>query len=1142
MKIVENHSEVINYQFLRRNLLKSFLFYLFGVGSFGIVFIIFYWYPDLYQILYSTCEDYAQSTHVVFRTVNKSFICRFQKTDQMIQPRGEKKSFRYVVYCYNKYMYNIGNDSFEEISKVFSHRVGKLTVFDGFSPLDEEEISTLASFYGDNIIRIDMPNPIVLLVKSFIVPINIIELVIASIDFYYRKYVFFGLLTIYIVNQTILLMVAEIQKVNKINKLTEQTNNVTVLRTIGGRAQKVLIDSKKLQIGDIIYLQANSHLTCDVLIIEGSCLINEAVLTGESVPVTKNSVKGGTRPNTNNYVYSGSECMLLRTEEVKGVVTCTAWSTYKGSLVSMLMNPSYMEFKFNRDFFQINLILITTFMIFFSSLILNDVINRRFSLRNTLLRFSEMIICAIQPSVLFVYYVITYLTVKRLLEKDVSCLLFGKIPECGRVKKICFDKTGTLTSDQLKINGYSIFSDKKLQEPYVETKFLEIFDNYRYFVEVMACCHSLNVYKGNVVGDPIEVEMFEKAAFSFEFGNQSKDMNESEKDIAYGINPTIEYKRQFKLDKSFRYRVRRTLEFTSERKRMSVIVKLDKDSKADFRILCKGAPETIRWLCKDMTIPSNFERKLKLYSEQGFRVFAFAYKDLNKSESLGKEQELEKNMNFLGFMLVHNPIKPETKGIIEKLTNNGISSCMITGDNVFTAINIGLVSTIIPESSVLWVGETKHSDIEWNYFESKTPVDPEQIYANNNTDAINSSNYSVGSLLNESMIFKNDDMKLKGYEEIVRILENINTVKQNVKIAMDGDAFEILVKNYYYDKELIHKILQNTLIYGRTKPNQKEHIVLKLKEMYSPSYYTVGFVGDGSNDCKALNAANLGLSIGNSESSITASFSTQTNNISPVLDIIVLGKYTLENYIQFYKIGIFGNLTSLLIIFLLGLINLNFSNWQYAFNNLPWLPSFLLMCLTKPSEMNRLYPLPGLLNEPTLESMRNVTGMGMGLIIIFLMIIVDSSNYKPIESIYYRGDDIDFNYLYSPQVMFAYIYQLLITVCVQIAYNRGYPFKKSIFTNFWFMGYTTFVVIVLLSFIYNRFYDQVADFKVFAETLNIATITVDEESDFMHYLLASCFMLFVTEKLIQRKYLRYDMREAAKDDVEEDILKVHLID
>ena len=49
------------------------------------------------------------------------------------------------------------------------------------------------------------------------------------------------------------------------------------------------LSSKELVPGDQVLLPTNGGYTveCDAVLVEGSCVVNESMLTGESIPVTK---------------------------------------------------------------------------------------------------------------------------------------------------------------------------------------------------------------------------------------------------------------------------------------------------------------------------------------------------------------------------------------------------------------------------------------------------------------------------------------------------------------------------------------------------------------------------------------------------------------------------------------------------------------------------------------------------------------------------------------------------------------------------------------------------------------------------------------------------------------------------------------
>ena len=125
----------------------------------------------------------------------------------------------------------------------------------------------------------------------------------------------------------------------------------------------------------------------------------------------------------------------------------------------------------------------------------------------------------------------------------------------------------------------------------------------------MACCQSLNIVKGKIIGDTIEEKMFQATKFKLieRSSKENSKVGESESNEFYDIVPTKEHKRQFKLPFNFIYKVRRVIEFTSERKMMSNIIQNDDKNGETFTLLCKGAPEVIKPLCKLSTIPKDFE-------------------------------------------------------------------------------------------------------------------------------------------------------------------------------------------------------------------------------------------------------------------------------------------------------------------------------------------------------------------------------------------------------------------------------------------------------------------------------------------------------------------------------------------------------
>lgn len=172
--------------------------------------------------------------------------------------------------------------------------------------------------------------------------------------------------------------------------------------------------------------------------------------------------------------------------------------------------------------------------------------------------------------------------------------------------------------------------------------------------------------------------------------------------------------------------------------RMSVIVKNFLDT--SFKAFVKGSPERIRELCKAESLPTNFDEILEIYTQCGYRVLALAGKPLNinylKSQKVTRE-EIECDLNFLGFLIMQNKLKPVTVSVIETLNQAHIRTIMATGDNVLTAISVGRECNIIEGDSEVFLGDArKDGDREVVFWKStkseKHKLQPNTLIPNEN--------------------------------------------------------------------------------------------------------------------------------------------------------------------------------------------------------------------------------------------------------------------------------------------------------------------------------------------------------------------------------------------------------------------------
>ena len=307
------------------------------------------------------------------------------------------------------------------------------------------------------------------------------------------------------------------------------------------------------------------------------------------------------------------------------------------------------------------------------------------------------------------------------------------VNKAGSVNILVFDKTGTLTEDHLDINGYvsvklndqnqfeflpfmsNIKTSCDIMLEHFKKKLQNSKDNYKnknkdliqYYTECLACCHCLTYVKGKLVGDPIDVKMFESLDWILKEndslnGAQNADplvLNyirpKSEEDIEIRFQNNNENIKE-KIKERYELGIVKRFDFSSKLQRMTTISKnINEDY---FKAFCKGSPEKLRDLCRPDTIPLNFDNVLNSYTSKGYRVLAMAAKglimDFKQSQSISRE-DVEKNMIFLGFLIVKNKLKEKTKESLIKYDEAELRMVMATGDNIMTAICVSKECNLI---------------------------------------------------------------------------------------------------------------------------------------------------------------------------------------------------------------------------------------------------------------------------------------------------------------------------------------------------------------------------------------------------------------------------------------------------------------
>ena len=285
------------------------------------------------------------------------------------------------------------------------------------------------------------------------------------------------------------------------------------------------------------------------------------------------------------------------------------------------------------------------------------------------------------------------------------------------------------------------------------------------------------------------------------------------------------------------YKICNILEFTSERQRMSVIIK-SKDSQGNnnYLLYIKGSDYIINRKVKNKNtnIYKHISNKIKEYSERGLRILLFGYKNISEEEYNDFEQrykeilydinhsqkelhnlydELENNIELIGATAIEDQLQYDVENTIYKFINIGIKVCMLTGDKLETAKSIASSCKL-------------------------TSPDMKFIYLINPLDSISQFENNLLEIYNE---YKN----------------NINT---KYCLIITGETFSKILDNQNTINLFTQLFnLSNTIICCRVSPKQKAEIVHIIKSM-NPKKTTLA-IGDGANDVGMITEADVGIGI-----------------------------------------------------------------------------------------------------------------------------------------------------------------------------------------------------------------------------------------------------------------------------------------
>ena len=426
-----------------------------------------------------------------------------------------------------------------------------------------------------------------------------------------------------------------------------------------GIKQEIL--SKDIVPGDILFLEAGDLIAADGRIIENHSLqVNESSLTGESLAVEKSVevLSDGEIPlsERKNMVFGGT---LVTYGRAIAVVTVTGMDSELGKIANLMENTKAKETPLQKSLDKFSgklaIIIITICIIVF---VLE--IYRNESILNALMFAVALAVAAIPEALSSIVTIVLALGTEKMAKENAIIKDLKAVEGLGAVSVICSDKTGTLTQNKMTVQ--KVYVDNKLIEGRELKK-----DNLAHTLLInnaLLCNDSVTV-EGKEIGDPTEVALV----------NLGEELHLDELVIREKYQRISE------------------IPFDSDRKLMSTVNIVNNKSV----LFTKGALDALINKVNYLTTSngvrrlSDEERKKillvnKQLSEQGLRILAFAYKELQDREEITKEDE--NDYVFTGLISMIDPPRVESKDAVHKCIMAGIKPVMITGDHKVTAAAI----------------------------------------------------------------------------------------------------------------------------------------------------------------------------------------------------------------------------------------------------------------------------------------------------------------------------------------------------------------------------------------------------------------------------------------------------------------------
>lgn len=1047
-------------------LYKKVLYYLLGVCTAGLLFLACKWSTSLYIALRLKKCQLRNASHVkIVLTTGHEDLELIQLVEggatgraslessawsqgdvdgQALLGQAGQNLHRLLEYRGNRYFYvdAIGtfapvapipktfNESLRRTAQLLASSSGGLSLLAPTWDLWEREVQ-----YGANQMKIPVKSLSEIIYSAMWHPFYVFQyfsvLVWIFGDNYYSYAVCIMLITWFsIISEA----VQERSNMLRLAKVAQYTCEVNVLR--GGDVKRM--DSTCLVPGDVVVMEVGV-LPCDMVLLRGECIVDENMLTGESVPVRKVSYSptadaGGYDPDKcpGCTLFGGTQVAQARAKGGKkafAMVVRTRFYSAKGELLKSILYPREHSESFVSDSLRFIAMMLAVCLLLYtwSATTLASVGAGWVML---VVRLLDMVTIAVPPALPACLTIAIVFSINRLKKQGIYVTGADRIPMAGQLDVMCFDKTGTLTEQGLDLLGVSSISQGTFQPLTAVMAQLPT-----RIVQLLATCHGLAHLGGELVGDPLDQKLFQATGWDLHDdkpqGLEGYDEEEEEEDASVQVShPQVHVWASPPLGEE-KYTVVHRFEFSSKLQRNVVVVRGPQPG-APLQVFVKGSPEALRTLVVAESVPEDFDQVLGEYTREGLRVLAVAAGELgnikDKDLHAMTQEQVESSMPLLlvGLVVMANPLRKDSAGVIQALQKAQIRCVMVTGDHIRTAISVAHQCYILADHRAVCL------------VDASTKAEHDHSISIINTDGT----------IREGVSRR---------EALMQVLSG------ELQCAITGKGFDRLLQSL--EPDITDTVLNRASVFARMSPDNKRDLMELLGNGISviPNCphlgLKVGFCGDGANDCGALKAAHVGVSLCEAEASVAAPMTSRKQTIASMVTVIAEGRCTLMATYQIFQFIIGYALVQAFSTNLCYHFALDLGDVQYLVQDLIFTTVLAaLMGYTEPRTkladrrpLNRVMSLPLILDT----ALQLVVVVTFQILAVFVL-LRNQPGYVPA-----RGTP-DLRTVKEPEVSTLYLLGLAQYIVLALVFNKGAPHRKELYTNLTLLGTLTLQVIFVL--------------------------------------------------------------------------------